>query len=338
MKNLIFVLALIFVGHAAAQTAKNPIRVHGEGATEEQAKQNGFRTAIELSVGSVVVSDRQAVNGTLNKDEILNYASGYVTDHKVIDTIPLSGKTLVIMDVWVNKSKLADRILGASTKPEQFDGGKQVSQLNSLLDAKARSDQLLKQVMSDFPNKAFTVSSSETSINVDRNRSPWLFIKYSMAWNYNYLMAVNEAMSILAPSKNSVISPTMDRMAGQSPAGYVTIMAKDPKNLIIGNQWSYQMADNSSLKLLQTILIDREPYIMVTIRNAGTYSVWRTCMEPQWARGKAFYSARENISFYGNTVETGYLKFDINQSPGLIDRLREANTVELEIVSKYECK
>jgi len=338
MKNFIFVLALIFVGHAAAQTAKNPIRVHGEGATEEQAKQNAFRTAIELSVGSVVVSDRKTVNGNLNKDEILNYASGYVTDHRVINTVPLSGKTLVIVDVWVNKSKLADRILGASTKTEDFDGGKQVSQLNSLLDAKARSDQLLNQVMSDFPNKAFTVSSSETSINVDRNRSPWLFIKYSMAWNYNYLMAVNEAMSILAPSKNSVISPTMDRMAGQTPTGYVTIMAKNPKDYIFGNQWSYQMSDNSSVRLLQDILIDREPYIMVTIRNAGEYNVWRICMEPQWARGKAFYSARENIAFYGNTVETGYLKFDINQTPGLIDRLREANTVELEIVSKYECK
>lgn len=338
MKNIIFVLALIFVSQVAAQTSKNPIRVHGEGATAEQAKQNGFRTAIELSVGSVVVSDRQTVNGNLNKDEILNYASGYVTDHKVIDTIPLSGKTLVIMDVWVNKSKLADRILGASTKAEEFDGGKQVSQLNSLLDAKARSDKLLKQVMSDFPNKAFTIRGDEIEINVDGNRTSWLIIKYAMAWNYNYLMAVNEVMSILAPSKNSVISPTMDRVAGQSPTGYVTIMAKNPKDYIFGNQWSYQMADNSSLKLLQNILIDKEPYIMVTIKNEQSVSVWRTCIEPQWAKGKAFYSARENVSFYGNTVETGWLKLDINRSSDLANKVREANTIELDIVSKYECK
>jgi hypothetical protein len=338
MKNIIFVLSLIFVGHAAAQSTKNPIRVHGEGATAEQAKQNGFRTAIELSVGSVVVSDRQTVNGTLNKDEILNYASGYVTDHKVIDTIPLSGKTLVIMDVWVNSSKLADRILGASTKPEEFDGGKQVSQLNSLLDTKSRGDKLLKQVMSNFPNKAFTIKGHEIEINVDGNRTSLLIIKYSMAWNYNYLMAINEAMSILAPSKNSVISPTLDRMAGQAPAGYVTIMAKNPKDFIFGNQWSYQMTDNSSLKLLQNILIDKEPYIMITIRNEHAVSVWRTCMEPQWARGKAFYSARENIAFHGNTVETGWLKLDIDRSPDLSDKMREANTVELNIVSKYECK
>jgi hypothetical protein len=338
MKNFIFVLALIFVGHAAAQTAKNPIRVHGEGATEEQAKQNAFRTAIELSVGSVVVSDRQTVNGNLNKDEILNYAAGYVTDFKVIDTVLLSSKTLVIMDVWVNKSKLADRILGASTKPEALDGDKQLSKLQTLLYAKQNGDRLLKQVMSDFPSKAFTISNDDTQIYVDGNRTPWLFIPYAMAWNYNYLMAINEAMSILATAKNSVISPTMDRLTGQSPKGYVTIMAKNPKDYVFGNQWTHQMPDNASMNLLLDILVDKEPYIMVNIKNVQAVSVWRTCMQPQWAQGKAFYSARENVSFYGNTVETGYLKLNIELSPNLDTKLKEASSIELSIVSKYECK
>jgi hypothetical protein len=338
MKKFIFVLALIFVGHAAAQTAKNPIRVHGEGETVEQAKQNAFRTAIELSVGSVVVSDRQAVNGNLNKDEILNYASGYVTDHRVIDTVPLSGKTLVIVDVWVNKSKLADRILGASTKPEDFDGGKQLSQVNSLIDAKANSDQLLKQVMSDFPNKAFVIKIGATAINLDANRTPWLYIEYAMGWNYNYLMAVNETVSILASSKNAIVSPTLDRMAGQSPSGYVTIMAKNPKDYIFGNQWSYQMSDFYSFKLFKNILIDREPYIMITVKNANSVAVWQTCLSPKWERGKAFYSARENLAFYGNNVETGWLKLNIRQSQDLESKLKESTTLELDIVSKYECQ
>jgi hypothetical protein len=115
-------------------------------------------------------------------------------------------------------------------------------------------------------------------------------------------------------------------------------MAKDPKNLIFGDQWSYQMPDNSSLSLLQNILIDKQPHIMITIRNAQAVSVWRTCIKPQWAKGKAIYSARENISFYGNNVETGWIKLDINRSPNLANKVREANTIELEIVSKYECK
>jgi hypothetical protein len=337
MKNFIFVLALIFVGHAAAQTAKNPIRVHGEGATEEQAKQNAFRTAIELSVGSVVVSDRQTVNGNLNKDEILNYAAGYVTDFKVIDTIPLSSKTLVIVDVWVNSSKIADRILGASTKPETLDGEKQVAKIQTLLDAKQNGDQLLKTVMSDFPSKAFTISNDEVEIQVDENRTSWLLIKYEMAWNYNYLMAMNEAMSMLSASKNSITSPILDRIADRSTAGYVTIMAKDPKDYIFGNQWSYR-PDNYSFRLLQGILTEQEPYIMITVRNAQTERVFMTCMLPQWAKGKSFYRVGENVPFYGNNVEKGYVHLNIDRSPKLLRNLKEATTIELSIVSKLNCK
>jgi hypothetical protein len=337
MKNIIFVLSLIVVGHAAAQSTKNPIRVHGEGATEEQAKQNGFRTAIELSVGSVVVSDRQTVNGTLNKDEILNYAAGYVTNFKVIDTIPLSGKTLVIMDVWVNSSKIADRILGVSTKPETLEGEKQVAKLQTLLDSKQNGDRLLKQVMSDFPNKAFTISTDEVEIRVDGNRTPWLFIKYEMRWNYNYLMAVNEALSVMAESKNGVMSPILDRLAGQSATGYVTIMAKDPKDFILGNQWHYR-PDNTSFALLQGMLANQGPYIRITVRNVHAERVFMGCMPNQRARGKAFYSVGENVPFYGNNVETGYVQINIDSSPKLLRNLKEATTVELSITSRDDCK
>jgi hypothetical protein len=127
-------------------------------------------------------------------------------------------------------------------------------------------------------------------------------------------------------------------MAGQSPAGYVTIMAKNPKDYVFGNKWSYQMTDNSSFKLLQDSLIDKQPYVMITIRNAQTISIWRSCIQPQWAPGKAFYSTKENVSFYGNNVETGYIKIDIEQTPNLARRLKEASKIELSIVSKYECK
>jgi hypothetical protein len=337
MMKFILILLLSITGTLNAWAVEGPFRVQGEGETLQQARQNAFRTAIERAYGSAVVSDRLSVNGDLVKDDILNYASGYVADYRLIDTQQNGSKTVVIMDIWVNDSKIANRILGAGTSPKAIDAEKQLSQLNSLLDAKKRGDQLIQQVMSDFPNKAFTIRGDEIEINVSGNRDPWLFIKYAMRWNYNYLMAINEALSLMADSKNGVASPIMDRLAGQSATGYVTIMAKDPKDYIFGKQWSYR-PDNHSHKLLQGILVDKEPYIMITIRNAQSHPVWRTCMSPQWARGKAFCSAGENLAFYGNTVETGWIKLNIDRSPDLDGSLKQANTLELEIVSRYECK
>jgi hypothetical protein len=335
--KLILILLISIAGTLNAWAVEGPFRVQGEGETLQQARQNAFRAAIERAYGSAIVSDRQSVNGDLVKDDILNYASGYVADYRLIDTQQKGSRTVVVMDIWVNDSKIADRILGAGTSPKAIDAEKQISQLNSLLEAKKRGDQLIQQVMSDFPSKAFTISNDEIELRVDGNREPWLFIKYAMRWNYNYLMAVNEALSISAASKNGVISPILDRFAGQSESGYVTIMAKDPKYYIFGNQWHYR-PDDYSHKLLKGILIDKEPYIMITIRNAQSYSVWRTCMSPQWARGKAFYSARENLAFYGNTVESGWIKIDIDRSPNLNASLKQASTLELEIVSRHECK
>jgi len=335
--KLALILLLSITGTLNAWAVEGPFRVQGEGETLQQARQNAFRTAIERAYGSALVSDRQSVNGDLVKNEILNYASGYVADYRLIDTQQKGTRTVVVMDIWVNDSKIADRILGAGTSPKAVDAEKQMSQLNSLLEAKKRGDQLIQQVMSDFPNKAFIIQSDEIDISVNGNREPWLSIKYAMRWNYNYLMAVNEALSISAPSKNGIISPILDRLAGQAETGYVTIMAKDPKDYILGNQWHYR-PDNYGHKILQDILIDMQPYIMVTIRNAQSSSVWRTCMKPQWARGNGFYSARENIAFYGNTVETGWIELDIDQTPNLANGLKKASKVELSIVSRYECK
>ena len=337
MMKFILILLLSIAGTLNAWAVEGPFRVQGEGETLQQARQSAFRMAIERAYGSAVVSDRLSVNGDLVKDEILNYASGYVADYRLIDTQQKGSRTVVVMDIWVNDSKIADRILGAGTTPNVIDAEKQFSQLNSLLDAKRQGDQLIQQVMSDFPNKAFTIKSDGIEINLNENRQPWLSIKYAMRWNYNYLMAVNEALSISAASKSAVVSPIIDRLSGQSVTGYVTIMAKDPKDYIFGKQWSYR-PDNYKYNLLQGILIDREPYIMIALRNAQSYSVWKTCLKPQWAPGKAFYSAGENLAFYGNTVETGWLNFDIDQSPELANSIRQANTVELSIVPETECE
>jgi hypothetical protein len=340
MKNIIFVLALIFVGHAAAQTAKNPIRVHGEGATEEQAKQNAFRTAIELSVGSVVVSDRKTINGNLIKNDILNYASGYITNYKVIDTVPLSNKTLVIVDVWVNSSKLADRILGASTKPKEFAGETQIASLNNLLETKQKGRLLINQVMEGYPNNAINLMHETPQIEF-QDGEPYIAIPLKLRWNYNWLLAFNETMSIMATQKNSTLAPIMTNLTGDYRGGYVTIIAKNPDNWVLGDRWTYRFLDNTNIgeiagKIHHPFEGDwTQGYFLINFKDARESSVFKHCIRNDWLSSLAVATQTE-VSIDNNTKLDLVARIEL--LPYIASSIKNASSVEVTMVAKKECK
>ena len=53
------------------------IRVVGEGTTIEQAKETAFRTAVQQRAGAIELSERQANNGNLDKDNISLFSNYY---------------------------------------------------------------------------------------------------------------------------------------------------------------------------------------------------------------------------------------------------------------------
>ena len=57
--------------------ADDPIRTQGRGSTFEEAKNEAFRSAIEIKVGSAIVSEQETFNDKV-RDEIVNYSAGYV--------------------------------------------------------------------------------------------------------------------------------------------------------------------------------------------------------------------------------------------------------------------
>ncbi len=66
MKVLLSIVAFfLFVSNA---NANNYIRVTGEGATLEQAKENAFIEAIQIRVGMVVLSERESNLRKLEKN------------------------------------------------------------------------------------------------------------------------------------------------------------------------------------------------------------------------------------------------------------------------------
>jgi hypothetical protein len=85
------------------------IEVAGQGSNPTEARDNGFRLAVEQAIGSLISSETEVQNGRIVRDEIISYASGFVDRFEIIETRTTGTGTLVFMRVWVKRSDLSDR-------------------------------------------------------------------------------------------------------------------------------------------------------------------------------------------------------------------------------------
>jgi hypothetical protein len=98
-----------------------PIQVTSAGQTFEEAKLNGFRTAIEYKLGTIVISEREQRNFTMVKNNIQTYSAGYVDSFKILSNVSSENNVTLLMEVNVSESKLRDFLLTEPSNTHQFD-------------------------------------------------------------------------------------------------------------------------------------------------------------------------------------------------------------------------
>jgi hypothetical protein len=305
----------------------NALQVSGQGATFEEAKQNAFRTAIEFAAGAVVTSERASNNYKLVKDEILVYSAGYVTDYKIISTIKSGNQVQVIVDVQVASSKLSDRILGVGKEARNFDTDKHGNQYQSYLQGKNNGDRLLKQVLNDYPQKAYKITQGVHQFKVDAYRNGVIEIPLELSWNHNFIVSFNEALGILEDGSNGLFKP--------SP-GNVTVMAKDPNDWVIGTKNQYKFNDVVIVSNIRNTLQQKKPNILLTIKNFEGKTVLLQCYTPDSVAGKkaAMYDVGSNLIFYGNQIEKNKIELSLNN---MQEAMKHIQSIELTIVSNDNC-
>ena len=305
----------------------NALQVSGQGATFEEAKQNAFRTAIEFTAGSVVTSERESNNYKLVKDEILVYSAGYVSDYKIINTIRSGNQVQVIVDVQVASSKLSDRILGVGREVKNFDTDKHSSQYHTFLQGKNNGDRLLKQVLNDYPKKAYKLTQGVHQFNVDAYRNGIIEIPLELSWNHNFISSFNEALSILEDGSNGLFK--------LSP-GNITVMAKDPKDWVVGTKNQYKFNDVVIVSNVRDTLQQKKPNILLTVKNFENKNVLQQCYIPDSVAGKkaAFYDVGSTLVFYGNRVEKNKIELSVTN---MQDAIKQIQSIELSIVSDDNC-
>jgi hypothetical protein len=308
-------------------TTAGAIQVTGEGSTFEEAKQNAFKTAIEFEAGAVVVSERESSNYKLVRNEILVYSSGYITNYKIISSINQGNQFKVLVDVQVASNKLADRILGVGKDAKTFDTDKHSNQYNSYLQGKQNGDRLLQQLLNDYPKKAYNLTQGVHQLKVDVNRNGIIEIPLELRWNYKFIESFNEALKILEDGSNGLLKA--------SPSN-VTVMAKDPKDWVIGSKNQYKFNDMNTVSMITQTLQNNQPRILVSIKNLNNKIAFQQCYIPDSMSGKkpAFYDASNHVVVYGNRIEKNKIQLNF---VNMHEVIKEIQSIELNIVSDNNC-
>lgn len=166
------------------------VRVTANGENFNDAKQNGFRKAIELAVGSVVLVETEVSNNKLIRNDIISYSSGYVDDYTVVSQTGNS----VTMDVWVSNSKIANRLEAMGVSSSNTVNGQAIErdwERRAAQDITANQRQrdahsMLSAVLADYPRMALVAKPIGTRVLKSHNGDPVLVASYEISVDQRY--------------------------------------------------------------------------------------------------------------------------------------------------------
>ena len=185
------------------------IEVVGYGNTLEQARQNGFRLAVEEAIGSLVSSEAEVQNGQLVRDEIINYSAGYVSKFELVKTEIGPQVSKIAMKVWIKRSALADRLLNESKNSGEVEGATAAVSFQTILQERQTGDRLLQSVLNDYPRRAFDIRIGNTQVNFTNQRSAQLQIPVMINFSRHYLNSFWAALEAIQNSKGCMSDITV---------------------------------------------------------------------------------------------------------------------------------
>lgn len=254
----ITLLAIFLAGCASVESdTKGYLKVNCIGSNVENAKINCFNRAVEIAVGTVVVAGAESRNDNLVKHEILKHSAGYIDDYHIINQTAEGGKTKLAMMVKVRDSKIAERIMNVQSTTGQVQGSRLKDQYDSFIHHKETGDKLLNTILADYPRHAFNITKGKIQYQVDIDRNPVIIVPYKVTWNYKYLQALNEVLSLTQDEKNRSLRQES-----------VSVISKDPKAWVLGSTDTYYFNDVRRAQYIKRNFIDRM-YVHVKLKDFG---------------------------------------------------------------------
>lgn len=196
MKRFVFVFA--FCAALMSTAMATPVQVTVIGTSFEQAKDNGLRQAVSQHAGSIILSHRIAENGQMVHNQIVDVASGYVENWKVVRQETTSdGRVKLTMVVDVNENRIVHKI---KEPPKLLD--KQESEKIHLREDDTRDSyhnqrkgalRLVAETIRVYKGNYFVLDP------VGRTRTAGLGLEqdFKVKWNPDFLDAFEKSIKVL---------------------------------------------------------------------------------------------------------------------------------------------
>jgi hypothetical protein len=153
MKQLILSVALALSINAYAHDDKTVTLVaSGQGKTQDQAKQNALRSAIEQAFGTFISSRTEILNDTLIKDEIVSVANGNIQKFEIISEVQIpDGGYTTSLKATVSVTKLTSFVESKGIVAE-FKGSLFSFNINQLNLNEANESKAIEEITSTTLN------------------------------------------------------------------------------------------------------------------------------------------------------------------------------------------
>lgn len=111
--------------YSYGQTNEVSLVVSSKGTTEEEAKTNALRSAIEQAFGTFISSRTEILNDNLVQDQIVSLSNGNIKNFEVLSSLFLSEQNLhlVTLNATVSLDKLTSFVQSKGYNDVSFDGG-----------------------------------------------------------------------------------------------------------------------------------------------------------------------------------------------------------------------
>lgn len=313
--KIIVALAVLFFSGLCLST--ETVTLYSTGNNLEDAKQIAFKTAIETNCGVEVLSKREQLNDKVTYDNVATHSSCRVVDYKILET--LENPYRIKIEIKLQNTKKDSRFFSESND-YRFTVNLQES-LNEFNREKESAHDLIKLIFKDYPYHAYNINKFEDPyITSDNNKGIYLVVPYKLTWNYNFIKSVRNAL---------------DYVSSNAGAGRIVIMAKDPKDFLLGKKTVHYISDYDRYDLIKQQFSDEKEFrVQVKVRDINGNVVIDTCHLPQYKQGSMFYNLNYNgnITVFGNDqdIDNIVLKIDIPLS-----RIYDVN---VNVAAAKDCK
>ena len=298
------------------------VRVQSKGATETKARNEAFRLAVDQAVGSLLISETKIQNGNLQSNETINFSSGYIYDFEYVN-IHRGNEVVLQVDVWVRKSKIAERISLKNQTQGELEGGRIAESFRSLAEQNLAGDKLLQSILSDFPERALNINITNIEY-INDQRVPVLKVNFDVWWKQKYIQSLEEILENVGQKRRT-------SRDGNGPGVSVRGQFRCDGYFCDDRHYATDLAKQD---LVWQELYSKKTQVLITILDTHNKPVYQTCAWWDNMQGNSYGRNQlyEYTTIYKEAFLQNHFKLDLsNQDISKMDR------VDLQAVRVDQC-